>query len=193
MSALLFALLAQAQEARYDVLAGGKKAGVATYSLAPRPGGGRVTRLRLVLVGGETTEEVSETDANGAPVRASTQLLRGKNRSAEVVTYTPQGAATVTRDHALPFTVPAPKASRRDPSEAWFRPTPPKPGTTARFVALNPRKRTWEEVKVKYVGKTPEGHLVRQSRNMGASTAFVLDDRGMPRSIESGGMRMVRR
>ncbi len=186
-----FVFVASVQEARYDVLAQGKKVGVATYAILPRKGGGRVTRLRMA-VGGQSIESVSDSDAKGVATRSVTSVRRGKRLSTETTVYSVRGDATVTLTGAKPFTVPGPKGSRKDPSELWFRGVVPTPGTWATFQALDVKTRAWQEVRVTYVGKRGAGYLVRQARP-GQATEYVLDARGLPMSIERPGFRMVRR
>lgn len=192
---VLFVVLALAPplEARFDVLVEGKKAGVATYRLSDRTGGGRVTRLRIVLADGSISESRTETDAAGAAVRSQDTVARGRTRSATMVTYNARGDATIVVDKGKPIVVPfRARGNRKDPSELWFRSVVPSANTWAVYLALDPRKRTWEEVRVTYLGKRGGGHLVRQVRK-GATTSFTLDDRGVPLSIEAAKLRLVRR
>ncbi|RYG26070.1 hypothetical protein EON82_04770 [bacterium] len=190
---LSLAGIAQAQQAKFDVLVKGKKAGVATYAVSPYKGSGRLTRLRIVLADGSISESVSKTDATGAAVGSENSVRRGATGSKEVVTYDGRGDATIVRDKGKGVVVPFDRrGSRKDPSETWFRSVKPKPGTWAVFRALDPRKRVWEEVKVSYVGKRGAGNVVRQQRG-GLMTVFTLDDAGIPLVIESGDLRMVRR
>lgn len=184
---------APAQEARFDVLVKGKKAGVATYNVSPYSRGGRATRLRIVLADGTASESLSMSDATGTAVGSENSVRHGSATSKEVVTYGPRGDATIVRDKGKPVVVPFDRrGSRKDPSETWFRSVRPTPGTWAVFRALEPRKRTWEEVRVTFVGKRGGGNVVRQARN-GRTTVFTLDDAGMPLVIESGDLRMIRR
>lgn len=188
-----FLLLAQTQEARFDVLVKGKKAGVATYALGDRRGGGRTTRLRIVLADGSVSESLTESDGVGAAVRAVNSVRRGRGGTTETVTYNARGDATIVVDKGKPLLVPfRGRGNRKDPSELWFRSAKPSANTWAVFLALDPRKRTWDEVRVTYVGKRGMGHLVRQLRG-GATTSYTLDDRGVPLIIEAGDLRMVRR
>ena len=191
--ALALAATVQAQEARFDVLVKGKKAGVATYKVSPYQRGGRLTRLRIVLADGSISESVSKSDATGNAVGSENSVRRSGTTSKEVVTYDARGDATIVRDKGKPIVVPFDrKGSRKDPSETWFRGVRPTPGTWAVFRALDPRKRTWEEVRVTFVGKQGAGNVVRQQRN-GLTTIFTLNDSGIPLVIESGDLRMNRR
>lgn len=171
----------------------GKKAGLATYAIAARKGGGRTTRLRIALADGTVTESLSESDAGGTALRASNSVRRGKGVRLETIAYNAKGDATIVIDGGKPVVVPfRGKGSRRDPSETWFRTVIPSGATWAVFLALDSRKQTWDEVRVTYVGKRGPGHLVRQLRN-GMTTSFTLDDHAVPLVIESGDLRMVRR
>lgn len=190
---LALASAAHAQQAKFDVLVKGKKAGVATYAVSPFQRGGRLTRLRIVLADGSISESVSKSDATGTAVGSENSVRRGAASSKEAVTYSPRGDATIVRDKGKGIVVPFDRrGSRKDPSETWFRGVRPAPGTWAVFRALDPRKRVWEEVKVTYVGKRGGGNIVRQLRN-GLTTVFTLDDAGIPLVIESGDLRMIRR
>jgi hypothetical protein len=195
MPALLLLLGAlQSQQGRFDVFVQGKKAGVATYAVSTRKAGGRITRLRIVLADGSVSESVSESDAGGTPVRAVETVRRGTAQTKETVTYNPKGDATIVRDKAKPFIVRFnANGSRKDPSELWFRTVKPVAGAWAKYFVLDSGKKEWHEVKVKYVGKRGGGHLIQQSRNMGVTTKFTLDDKGFPISFESGELRLVRR
>lgn len=194
MPALLVALLTlPPQSARFDVLVKGKKAGVATYRLSDRPGGGRVTRLRIALADGAVTESLSLTDASGAAVRSENVVRRGKAFTKETVTYGARGDATIVANDGKPVVVPFDRrGSRKDPSEAWLRPTVPSAGTWAVYRALDPRKRVWDEVRVTFVGKKGAGYLLRQSR-AGGTTDYTLDTHGLPLVIEANDLRLVRR
>ena len=193
LAVLALAGLAHAQEARFDVLVKGKKAGVATYKVSPYKGSGRLTRLRIVLADGSISESVSMSDGTGSAVGSENCVRRGASRSKEVVTYDSRGDATIVRDKGKAVVVPFDRrGSRKDPSETWFRGVRPAPGTWAIFRALDSRKRTWEEVRVTFVGKRGAGNVVRQQRN-GLTTVFTLDDAGIPLVIESGDLRMIRR
>jgi hypothetical protein len=190
---LALAAFAHAQEARFDVLVKGKKAGVATYRVSPYKGTGRLTRLRIVLADGSISESVSMSDATGAAVGSENSVRRGASSSKEVVTYDARGDATIVRDKGKPVVVPFDRrGSRKDPSETWFRSVRPAPGTWAIFRAFDSRKRTWEEVRVTFVGKRGAGNVVRQQRK-GLTTVFTLDEAGIPLVIESGDLRMIRR
>lgn len=191
--ALAVLLIAPTREARFDVMAKGRKAGVATYRVSDRPGGGRVTRLRVVLADRSVSESVAESDALGAPTRSSSTVRRGAATTKETVAYSPRGDATIVVNGGRPVLVPFDRrGSRRDPSETWFRGVMPSPGTWAIFRALDSRRRVWEPVKVTYVGRRGEGNLVRQVRGA-VTTDYVLDDEGLPISTASGDVRMVRR
>ena len=181
------------REARFDVLLKGKKAGVATYRLSDRPGGGRVTRLRIVLADGSVSESLSLSDSQGQAVRSEDVVRRSGAYRKESVAYDSKGNATVTLDKAKPYPVPFDRrGSRKDPSETWFRGVKPSPGTWAVFRKLDPRRRLWEEVRVTYVGARGGGHLVTQ-KGKKSLTSFTLDGTGMLLSFESGGVRLVRR
>lgn len=193
LALFLVAGAASAQEARFDVLVKGKKAGLATYSLSDRKGGGRVTRLRVALADGSVTESLSASDTTGTAVRAENSVRRGKASTREKVTYNVRGDATIVVDGGKPTIVPFDRrGSRKDPSEVWFRPAVPSAGTWAVFRALDPRKRVWDEVRVTYIGRRGGGYLVRQVRGK-STTNFTLDAKGIPLLIESGDLRMVRR
>ena len=190
---LLVALagIVHAQEARFDVLLKGKKAGVATYRLSER-NGGRVTRLRIALADGSVTESLSISDATGAAVMAENNVRRGTSRTKETISYNAKGDATIVTNGKKPLLVPFhARGTRKDPSELWFRSLKPSPSTWAIYLALEPRKRVWEQVKVTYVGKKGAGNLIRQERG-GLTTNFTVDDKGVPLMIESGDLRMVR-
>jgi hypothetical protein len=191
---ILFVLgLLPPSEARYDVLAKGKRAGVATYRVSDRPGGGRVTRLRIVLADGSITETLSLTDAQGAAVRSENVVRRGKAYTKETVDYDARGNASVVVDKKTPVRVPfRAVGSRRDPSETWFRLLTPSPGTWAVYLALDSGERKWDSVRVTYVGKREGGNLVRQVR-AGKTTDYLLDAKGVPLRIDAGDLRMVRR
>ena len=186
-------LIEPPREARFDVLLKGKKAGLATYRLSNRAGGGRVTRLRIVLADGSVSESLSLSDAQGQAVRSEDVVRRNGAYRKETVVYDPKGNATVTLDKAKPYVVPFDRrGSRKDPSETWFRGVKPSPGTWAVFLKLDPRRKLWEEVRVTYVGPRGGGHLVRQKAPK-TLTSFTLDGAGMLLSYESGDVRMVRR
>ncbi|RYG15114.1 hypothetical protein EON82_26640 [bacterium] len=195
MPVLLLVLGAfQSQQGRFDVFVQAKKAGVATYAVSTRKAGGRMTRLRIVLAEGSVSESISESDIGGNPVRAVETVRRGTAQTKETVTYNAKGDATIVRDKTKPFVVPFNvNGSRKDPSELWFRTVKPAAGTWAKYFALDSGKKEWQEVKVKYVGKRGDGHLIQQSRNMGVTTKFTVDDKGFPILIESGELRLVRR
>lgn len=170
----------------------GRKAGVATYRLSDRPGGGRVTRLRVVLADGSTTEDLSLTDASGAAVRSENVVRRTGSYNKTTITYDARGDATVVVGKRAPVVVPFDrKGSRRDPSETWFRTVKPSVGTWAVFRELTP-KRTWDTVKVTYVGRRDGGNLIRQERGPSV-TSFTVDDNGMLLSYAAGDLRLVRR
>lgn len=181
------------QEARFDVLVKGKKAGVATYRISDRPGGGRVTRLRIVLADGSVSESLSLSDVFGAAVRSEDVVRRGKGFSKQTVTYGPRGDATIVANGGTPVVVPFNgRGNRKDPSETWFRGVTPSPGTWSTFLKLDARRRAWDPVRVTYVGKRGAGHLVRQV--WGAKrTDFTLDDHAVPLVFESDAIRLVRR
>ena len=184
---------APVQEARFDVLVKGKKAGVATYRLSDRPVGGRVTRLRMVLADGSVSESVSETDPFGAAVRSEELVRRGKAASRQIVSYAANGDATIVVNGGKPVLVPfRGRGNRKDPSETWFRGVSPKPGTWAIFLKLDATHRAWEAVRVTYVGRRGLGHLVRQTAGT-KRTDFTLDERAMPIAFESDAVRLVRR
>lgn len=193
MALAVFPLLSLTTDAaKYDVFVAGKKAGVATYETEPKRGG-RWTRLRVALADGSVSESVSETDAMGAAVRAVETVKRKGSTRVETITYSPRGDATIVVDHGKPVVVPFDRrGSRRDPSELWLRPTVPSGNTWAIYRALNSRKRTWEEVRVTFVGKKDVGYVIEQKRS-GATTRFVMDAKGVPMTIEAGSLRMVRR
>ena len=154
----------QAEEARFDVLVKGKKAGVATYQVSPFLGSGRLTRLRVVLADGSISESVSKTDASGTAVGSENSVRRGAAGSREVVSYNGRGDASIVRDKGKALVVPFDRrGSRKDPSETWFRGVRPTPGTWAVFRALEPRKQVWEEVRVTFVGRRGAGNVVRPS------------------------------
>ena len=190
---LALLLIAPTVEARYDVLLKGKKSGVATYRLSDRPGGGRVTRLRVVLADGSTSESLSVSDVFGAALRSEDVVRRGKSFTKRTVEYDAKGDATVVANGGKPVAVPfRGRGNRKDPSETWFRSVTPKPGTWATYLKLDAARRTWEPVRVTYVGPQDGGHLVRQVAGK-TRTDFTLDARGVPIAILSGDLRMVRR
>lgn len=185
--------LAPPQEARFDVLVKGKRAGLATYRLSDRPGGGRVTRLRVVLADHSVTESLALSDATGSMVRTEDVVRRNGAYRKQTVAYGARGDATIVDNGGKPVLVPFDRrGSRRDPSETWFRGTVPSPGTWAVFRKLDPRRRAWDEVRVTYVGKGPGGNVVRQTTGT-ATTSFTLDGAGMLVSYEAGDLRLVRR
>lgn len=185
-------LLAPPREAHFDVLLKGSRAGVATYRLSDRPGGGRVTRLDVILADRSATETLSITDAAGAAVRTETVVRHPGSYTKEVVDYDARGDATISVGKGRPVVVRFDRrGSRRDPSDTWFRGTVPSPGTWAVFRALTPG-RAWEEVRVTYVGRRSGGNLVQQRRG-GKTTSFTLDDAGMLVGYDAGDLRLVRR
>ena len=180
-------------EARFDVFLKGKKAGIATYRLSDRPGGGRVTRLRLVLADGSVSESLALSDALGQAVRSEDVVRRRGAYRKATVSYDPKGNAIVALDKAPPYVFPFDRrGSRKDPSETWFRKVRPSPGTWAVFRKLDAKRDGWEDVRVTYVGPRGGGHLVTQKGPKGL-TSFVLDDEGMPLSYQSGDVRLVRK
>ena len=181
------------QEARFDVLVKGRKAGVASYRLSERPGGGRVTRLRIVLADGSVSESLSLTDAAGAMVRSEDVVRRDGAYRKTAVVYDARGDATVTLGKGRSYVVPFDRrGSRKDPSETWFRTVRPSPGTWSAFRKLDPARRRWDEVRVTYVGKRGGGNLVRQQAGP-KTTSFTLDDAGLPLAYDAGDLRLVRR
>jgi hypothetical protein len=185
-----------------------KRAGIAVFTAAEQPLGGRSTSLSLILYGG-TMNEIAvneiETVDNAGRQTASKLVLRSKlGTETTQATFGSDGTTHVTLTRqgvSSTRVIQAPKrASRKDPSAYWFVVTRPSPGMWLTCVHFSPAKLEWESMRTTYVGRKPVtvagrsvmGNEIVQSVP-GETDTYWLDDQGDPIVIDTGKTRFERK
>lgn len=193
------ALLLLQGTANYRVTLEGGVEGTARVTLTKRPEGGKTVRFLIDLKRGSSRIQLrndSTFDAAGSPVRVS-QSYGTPGRAPQhetIVTFDAAGANAVVRDLGVPKAsrvALAPKLSRANAAQTWFVGVRPKSGEVAKAWAFDPDTLDWVYTETTYVGPTKAGHLMRVVQG-DRTTAFVVDDLGVPVRMEQGAMRLVR-
>ncbi|MGV3615919.1 MAG: hypothetical protein ACO1SV_11340 [Fimbriimonas sp.] len=181
----------------------GKEFGIMTYSRAFHPDGGRTTTQAFkARRASMTTRQVVRCDREGNPVRMENHTVaRGAKSTAEsrvVATFDARGAnyesAVSGKRRTQRFPRPA-GSSTADPGWNWFEGEVPRPGQVAEnhvFSLLRPtgwilRKTIYRgRVKYRYGRRSVSAHRL-ELRYAGKVGSLVVDDRGMPLTIDNGG------
>ena len=192
-------LLALQGSANYRVTMEGGLEGKARVTVSKRPEGGKTVRFVIDLqrAGGRIELRNDSTfDASGSPVR----MVQGYGppgrapRHETIVTFDAGGANAVVRDLGVPkasHVALSPRLSRANAAQTWFVAVRPKVGAVAKAWSFDPDTLEWLPTQTTYVGPTKGGHLLRVVQRDAVSDQ-VVDDAGVPVSIEQGAVRLER-
>ncbi|HRJ26126.1 MAG TPA: hypothetical protein PLO61_01285 [Fimbriimonadaceae bacterium] len=187
-----FAQAPKTLQADFDLKVMDQKAGSAKCVFKTFANGNSSRELTLNIEFGGTrgTLKMAETfDANAFPLESVQSSQNGQAKFQVTMKYT-KNSVQVTEDAAGKISRRTLKLSGKntfvDPSVLWFQGTPPKPGTSVKYWAVDDDAAKLEQVSIRYVGpreltigrKKVRAHLIE-----GDVATQYWDDQGFPYQI----------
>jgi len=183
----------------------GKPIGSGTFSITPGPNHTQIQRIVMTLAAGGHHAQLEETvklAADGSTAESDWKEINDGTVAKNLKVVSDAKHAILTDMlTGTKKTYPVPSGSNvKNPSQLWFITIRPSAGSTYSATEFDTDKMGWQTTTRKYSGDVAVtvhgrkimGHMV-SDQDANQTTMIVLDDHGLPLSVEVQGIKFTRK